>query len=155
MDDFKGKISKKVLDSLTMEDLWQSPNLKKLVEEEYPRAYLAITKPFREFGLYNFIKLAESQKSVMQQAIDLGPVEELPGRNIDFAIKAIKSNKLKSDRELWVSGVPFKFELSRFVKHYVKEKTYAEWREILKDIGTSKSNMERILEKYKNKFKEA
>jgi len=47
MDDFKGKISKKVLDSLTMEDLWQSPRLKKLVEEEYPRAYLAITEPFR------------------------------------------------------------------------------------------------------------
>ena len=155
MDDFKGKISKKVLDSLTMEDLWQSPRLKKLVEEEYPRAYLAITKPFREFGLYNFIKLAESQKSVMQQAIDLGPVEELPGRNIDFAIKVIKSNKLKFDRALWISGVPFKFELSKFVKHYVKEKTYAEWREILKEIATSKSNMERILEKYKSKFKKA
>ena len=154
MDDFKGKISKKVLDSLTMEDLWQSPRLKKLVEEKYPRAYLAITEPFREFGLYNFIKLAESQKSVMQQAIDLGPVEKLPGRNIDFAIKVIKKNKLKVDRELWVRGVPFKFELSRFVKHYVKEKTYAEWREILKDIGTSKSNMERILEQNKSKFKE-
>ena len=105
-----------------MEDLWQSPRLKKLVEEKYPRAYLTITKPFREFGLYNFIKLAESQKSVMQQAIDLGPVEKLPGRNIDFAIKVIKSNKLKSDRELWVSGVPFKFELSRFVKHYVRKR---------------------------------
>jgi len=155
MDDFKGKISEEVLDCLTMEDLWQSPRLKKLVEKKYPRAYLAITKPFREFGLYNFIKLAESQKSVMQQAIDLGPVEELPGRNIDFAIKAIKQNKLKFDRKLWVSGVPFKFELSKFVKHYVKEKTYAEWREILKEIATSKSNMERILEEYKSKFKKA
>ena len=91
----------------------------------------------------------------MQQAIDLGPVEELPGRNIDFAIKAIKQNKLKFDRKLWVSGVPFKFELSKFVKHYVKEKTYAEWREILKEIATSKSNMERILEEYKSKFKKA
>jgi len=155
MDDFKGKISEEVLDSLTMEDLWQSPRLKKLVEEKYPRAYLAITKPFREFGLYNFIKLAESQKSVMQQAIDLGPVEELPGRNIDLAIEVIKQNKLKFDRKLWVSGVPFKFELSKFVKHYVKEKTYAEWREILKEIATSKSNMERILEEYKSKFKKA
>ena len=151
----KIKISKEIVDCLTMEDLWKSPRLKKLVEEKYPRAYSAITKPFREFGLYNFIKLAESQKSVMQQAIDLGPVEKLPGRNIDFAIKVIKQNKLKDDRELWVSGVPFKFELSRFVKHYVKEKIYAEWREILKDIGTSKSNIERILDLNKSKFKEA
>ena len=58
-----------------MEDLWKSPRLKKLVEEKYPRAYMAITEPFREFGLYNFIKLAESQKSVMQEAIDLGSIE--------------------------------------------------------------------------------
>ena len=108
----------------------------------------------KELDLF-IIKLAESQKSVMQQAIDLGPVEKLPGRNIDFAIKAIKQNKLKFDRKLWVSGVPFKFELSKFVKHYVKEKTYAEWREILKEIATSKSNMERILEEYKSKFKKA
>ena len=43
MDDFKGKISEEVLDSLTMEDLWNSPRLKKLVEEKYPRAYLSIT----------------------------------------------------------------------------------------------------------------
>ena len=155
MDDFKSKISEEVIDSLTMEDLWKSPRLKKFVEEKYPRAYLTITKPFREFGLYNFIKLAESQKSVMQQAIDLGPVEKLPGRNIDLAIEVIKKNKLKFDRALWISGVPFKFELSKFVKHYVKEKTYAEWREILKEIATSKSNMERILEEYKSKFKKA
>ena len=59
MNDFKGKISEEVLDSLTMEDLWQSPRLKKLVDEKYPRAYLTITEPYREFGLYNFIKLAE------------------------------------------------------------------------------------------------
>ena len=149
------ELSKEILKALTMEDLWKSPRLKKLVEEKYPRAYSAITEPFREFGLYKFIELAESQKSVMQQAIDLGPVEKLPGRNIDFAIKVIKQNNLKVDRELWVSGVPFKFELSRFVKHYVKEKTYAEWREILKEIATSKSNMERILEEYKSKFKKA
>ena len=149
------KLSKEILESLTMEDLWKNPRLKKLVEDKYPRAYSAITKPFREFGLYNFIKLAESQKSVMQQAMDLGPVEKLPGRNIDFAIKVIKQNKLKVDRELWVSGVPFKFELSRFVKHYVKEKTYAEWREILKEIATSKSNMEKILEQNKSKFKQS
>ena len=136
-----------------MEDLWKSPRLKKLVEEEYPRAYLAITEPFREFGLYNFIKLAESQKRVMQEAIDLGSIEKLPIRNIDSALKVIKWNKLKVGKELWVSGVPFKFELSRFVKHYASEKTYGEWRQILKDIGAKKSNMERILEQYNNKFK--
>ena len=136
-----------------MEDLWKSPRLKKLVEEKYPRAYLAITEPFREFGLYNFIKLAESQKSVMQEAIDLGSIEKLPISNIDSALKVIKWNKLKVGKELWVGGVPFKFELSRFVKHYASEKTYGEWRQILKDIGAKKSNMERILEQYKNKFK--
>ena len=149
----KIKISKEILDSLTMEDLWKSPRLKKYVEKNYPRAYLAITEPFREFGLYNFIKLAESQKSVMQEAIDLGPIENLPIRNIDSALKVIKWNKLEGGKELWVSGVPFKFELSRFVKHYASEKTYREWRQILKDIGATKSNMERILELYKNKFK--
>ena len=69
-----------------MEDLWKSPRLKKLVEKKYPRAYSAITKPYREFGLYNFIKLAESQKSVMQEAIDLGSIEKLPIRNIDSAL---------------------------------------------------------------------
>mgnify|MGYP000710532011 CR=1 FL=1 len=36
-----------------------------------------------------------------------------------------------------------------------ESKTYAEWREILKEIATSKSNMERILEEYKSKFKKA
>ncbi len=136
-----------------MEDLWKSPRLKKLVEKKYPRAYSAITKPYREFGLYNFIKLAESQKSVMQEAIDLGSIEKLPISNIDSALKVIKWNKLKVGKELWVGGVPFKFELSRFVKHYASEKTYEEWRQILKDIGATKSNMERILEQYNNKFK--
>ena len=77
------ELSKEILKTLTMEDLWKSPRLKKLVEEKYPRAYSAITKPFREFGLYNFIKLAESKKSIMQEAIDLGPIENLPISNID------------------------------------------------------------------------
>ena len=147
------ELSKEILKTLTMEDLWKSPRLKKLVEKKYPRAYSAITKPYREFGLYNFIKLAESQKSVMQEAIDLGSIEKLPISNIDSALKVIKWNKLKVGKELWVSGVPFKFELSRFVKHYASEKTYEEWRQILKDIGATKSNMERILVQYKNKFK--
>tara|TARA_B100001750_G_C15187162_1_gene437030 strand:- start:137 stop:607 length:471 start_codon:yes stop_codon:yes gene_type:complete len=147
------ELSKEILKTLTMEDLWKSPRLKKLVEKKYPRAYSAITKPYREFGLYNFIKLAESQKSVMQEAIDLGSIEKLPISNIDSALKVIKWNKLKVGKELWVGGVPFKFELSRFVKHYASEKTYEEWRQILKDIGATKSNMERILEQYNNKFK--
>ena len=45
-------------------------------------------------------------------------------------------------------------ELSRFVDHYASEKTYSEWRETLKDIGTPKSNMERILQNKRKKFKE-
>jgi hypothetical protein len=53
------KLSKEILESLTMENLWENPPLRKLVGEKYPRAYSAITEPFREFGLYNFIKLAE------------------------------------------------------------------------------------------------
>ncbi len=40
MDELKDKISKEVLDTLTMEDLWKSPRLKKLIEKKYPRAYL-------------------------------------------------------------------------------------------------------------------
>ena len=68
MDDFKGKIGEEVLDSLTMEDLWKSPRLKKLVEEKYPRAYLSITEPMREFGLFNFIKLAEAQIKYIKEA---------------------------------------------------------------------------------------
>jgi hypothetical protein len=154
MDDFKGKISKKVLDSLTMEDLWQSPRLKKLVEEEYPRAYLAITKPFREFGLYNFIKLAEAQKENVEKLIDLAPSIDDPKKSIEHGIEMIKLNKLKKDTELWIGGVPFKFELSRFVKHYASKRTYTEWRNILKDIGASKSNMERILDTHRRKFKD-
>ena len=154
MDDFKGKISKKVIDSLTMEDLWQSPRLKKLVEEEYPRAYLAITKPSREFGLYNFIKLAEAQKENVEQLIDLAPDINDPKKSIEHGIKMIKLNKLKKDTELWIGGVPFKFELSRFVKHYASKRTYTEWRNILKDIGASKSNMERILDTHRRKFKD-
>ena len=33
MDDFKTEISKEVLDTLTMEDLWKSPQLKNLIEK--------------------------------------------------------------------------------------------------------------------------
>ena len=154
MDDFKGKISEEVLDSLTMEDLWNSPRLKKLVEEKYPRAYLSITEPMREFGLFHFIKLAEAQIKSIKEATDLGSRKNFPKRDVMYAVKVIKKNAIKGDKELWLGGVPFKFETSRFVKHYANEKTYSEWRTILKDIGTTKPNIDRILERYKNKFKE-
>ena len=90
MDELKDAISKEVLDTLTMEDLWKSPRLKKFVEKKYPRAYLSITEPMREFGLYNFIKLAESQQKVMEEAINLGSINSFPGENVDFALKVIK-----------------------------------------------------------------
>ena len=44
-----------------MEDLWVNPNLRKFIQEKYPRAYIEITGPMREFGLYKFIKIAEAQ----------------------------------------------------------------------------------------------
>ena len=154
MDDFKDDISKEVLDSLTMEDLWNSPRLKKLVEDKYPRAYLSITEPMREFGLFNFIKLAEAQIKSIKEATDLGSRDNFPKRNVMYAVKVIKENNINVNKELWLGGVPFKFELSRFVEHYAKEKTYSEWRKILDDIGATKSNKERILDIHKSKFKE-
>ena len=114
MENFKDEISKEVLEILTMEDLYKSPNLKKLVKEKYPRAYLSITEPYREFGLYSFIKLAELQKKFVDDAINLKVVKDSPGKNLKFALKVIKENKIKVNGELWVSGVPFKFELSKF-----------------------------------------
>lgn len=154
MEDFKKNISEEILDSLTMEDLWKSPRLKKLVEEKYPRAYLSITEPMREFGLFNFIKLAEAQIKSIKEATDLGFKDNFPKRNVMYAVKVIKENNINVNKELWLGGVPFKFELSRFVEHYAKEKTYSEWRKILDDIGATKSNKERILDIYKSKFKE-
>ena len=69
MDDFKDKISKDVLDKLAMEDLWKSPRLLKLVKEKYPLAYYRITEPYREFGLYSFLKIAKEQKELNAIAI--------------------------------------------------------------------------------------
>ena len=155
MDEFKEQISEDVLNTLTMEDLWKNPGLKKYIQEKYPRAYLAITEPMREFGLYGFIKIAEAQKKLMSEALDIGSIEDFPKRDLRYALKVIKKNKVKSTKQLWVGGIPFKFELSTFVKHYASERTYSEWRQILKDIGTSKSNMERILTSYKNLFKDS
>lgn len=154
MDDFKKNISEEILDSLTMEDLWKSPRLKKLVEEKYPRAYLSITESMREFGLYNFIKLAEAQIKSIKEATDLGSRDNFPKRDVMYAVKVIKENAIKGDKELWLGGVPFKFELSRFVKNYAPEKTYGEWRITLKDIGATKSNIDRILDRHKKRFKE-
>jgi hypothetical protein len=147
------EFSEEILKSLTMEDLWKNPNLQKVIKEKYPRAYLAITEPFREFGLYSFIKLAEAQKEIINTMIDLGPDIKDPKKSLKNAIRLIKKNNLGTGTELWVGGVPFKFELSRFVEHYASEKTYAEWRAALKDIGATKGNMERILSQHRRKFK--
>ena len=155
MDDFKGKIRKEILDSLIMEDLWQSPRLRKLVKEKYPLAYYRITEPYREFGLYSFLKIAKEQKEFFKKAIDMGPNKNSTKRDLDYCIEVIRQNKLGKDAELWHGGIPFKFELSRFVDHYASERTYSEWRNILKDLGTSKSNMERILKEKRKKFKES
>ena len=155
MDDFKNQISKDVLNALTMEDLWKSPGLKKYIEEKYPRAYITITGPMREFGLYGFIKIAEAQKKLMSEALDIGSIEGFPKRDLRYALQVIKQNKVKGDKQLWVGGIPFKFELSTFVKHYASERTYSEWRQILKDIDTSKPNMERILKSYRKQFKDS
>ena len=46
-------------------------------------------------------------------------------------------------------------ELSRFVDRYASERTYSEWRDILKDLETPKSNRERILQGKRMKFKES
>ena len=153
VDKFKENISQEVLESLTMEDLWKSHNLKNYIEKNYPRAYLAITAPMREFGLCVFIKLAESQKNLVKDAINLNSLDEFPKKNLKYAIKVIKANKINRNRELWIGGVPFKFELSRFVENYAKEKTYKEWRSILNDLGASKPNIDRILERHRKKFK--
>ena len=154
MDEKKDEISKKILDSLTMEDLWKSNNLRKIIKNKYPRAYMSITEPYREFGLYNFIKLAESQQKVMEEAINLGSIDSFPGKNVDFALKVIKKNNIKANDKLFVSGIPFKFELSKFVEEYASEKTYTEWRKALKRINATKTNIERILNNHKSKFKE-
>ena len=106
MDDFKDNISEEVLDSLTMEDLWKSPRLKKLIEQKYPRAYLSITEPMREFGLFNFIKLAEAQIKSIKEATNLGSRENFPKRDVMYAVKVIKENAIKGDKELWLGGVP-------------------------------------------------
>ncbi len=92
---------------------------------------------------------------MMQEALDIGSLDNFPKRDIRYALNVIKEHNVKSKKQLWLGGIPFKFELSTFVKHYASERTYSEWRQILKDIGTSKSNMERILTSYKKLFKDS
>ena len=86
--------------------------------------------------------------------MDMSPITESPKRDLKFALEVIRQIKPGKGTELWLGGIPFKFELSRFVDHYASERTYSEWREILKDIGAPKSNMERILQNKRKKFKE-
>ena len=89
VDDLKDKISNEVLDTLTMEDLWKSPRFKKLIDKKYPRAYLSITEPMREFGLYHFIKLAEEQVKSIETLTDLGSTENFPKRDVMYAVKML------------------------------------------------------------------
>ena len=72
MDDFKKQISEDVLNTLTMEDLWKSPGLKKFVQDRYPRAYVTITEPMREFGLYGVFKIDDSDDGDVNNDVSLG-----------------------------------------------------------------------------------
>ena len=51
-----------------------------------------ITEPYREFGLYNFIKLAEAQIKSIKHATDLGSRENFPKRDVMYAVEVIKKN---------------------------------------------------------------
>ena len=90
----------------------------------------------------------------MEEAINLGSIDSFPGKNVDFALTVIKKNNIKANDKLFVSGIPFKFELSKFVEEYASDKTYPEWRKALKGINATKTNIERILNNHKSKFKE-
>ena len=59
---------------------------------------------------------------------DLAPYTDDPKKSIKNGIKLIKENGLGTKTKLWIGGVPFKFELSTFVKHYSPERTYTECR---------------------------
>ena len=58
---------------------------KKVHQEKYPRAYIEITGPMREFGLYKFIKIAEAQKKLMSEALDIGSIDGFPKRDLRYA----------------------------------------------------------------------
>ena len=120
----KMKIAKDVLESLTMEDLWNTPRLRSFIEKNYPRAYLSITEPLREMGLYNFIKLADAQQKYIKEIIELSPNADDSKKSLKYAIELIKNNGLRAESEIWIGGVPFKFELSRFVENYANARQY-------------------------------
>mgnify|MGYP001203323945 FL=1 len=147
------EIAKETLKILTIGDLFNNARLAYIIEKKYPRVYLNLTKPVREIKIAQFLYHAQAQENAVKEMANLAPYTEKPPKNLKHGIKVIKDNGLGTETEIWLGGVPFKFELSRFVSHYAKERTYKEWRAILKDIGATKGNMERILELYGSKFK--
>ena len=149
----KIEISEEILKTLTMEDLWNSPRLRSFVEKKYPRAYLSITEPMREMGLYFFLKMADAQQKNIKEIIELNSNPDDSKKSLKYAIELIKKNGIGAGSEIWIGGVPLKFELSRFVENYANEKTFKEWRKILNDIGFPKSNTDRILTTHRRKFK--
>ena len=49
MDEFKEQISEDVLNTLTMEDLWKNPGLKKYIQEKYPSAYMLLPRYYLHY----------------------------------------------------------------------------------------------------------
>ena len=119
------------------------PDIKKrpkyIIEKKYPRAYLSITEPMREMGLYFFLKMADAQQKNIKEIIELNSNPDDSKKSLKYAIELIKKNGIGAGSEIWIGGVPLKFELSRFVENYAKEKTFKEWRKILNDIGKIKN----------------
>ena len=68
-----------------------------------------------ESGTYTREKILrdlEAQIKSIKEATDLGSRDNFPKRDVMYAVKVIKENAIKGDKELWLGGVPFKFELS-------------------------------------------
>jgi hypothetical protein len=148
------QFTKEMLNTLTIDDLFRNPKLAQVVEKKYPTVYLFLTEHIREISLLKFLHYAKAQEENLEAMADLAPYTDDPKKSLKFAIKVIKENGLGAIMELWINGLPFKFELSKFVEHYAPERTYTEWRKILKDVGATKSNMERILALHSIKFKQ-
>ena len=51
---------------------------------------MAITEPMREFGLYGFIKIAEAQKKLMSEALDIGSIEDFPKETFAMHLKLLR-----------------------------------------------------------------
>ena len=47
----------------------------------------------REFGLYGFIKIAEAQKKLMSEALDIGFIEDFPKRDLRNVLKLLRKIK--------------------------------------------------------------